>query len=110
MGGFPCPSTCDAGTFAEIVTNTYGWNVMKPEAIDDELWDRIYDVYVKDSYDLGIKEYFENSNPAALEEMTAVMLETARKGMWNASQEQTDASTAEKYTGAITDIREKAAA
>ena len=31
-----------ASTFAEIVTNTYGWNVMKPKAIDKEMWDEIY--------------------------------------------------------------------
>ncbi len=77
-----------AGGFAEIVQNTYGWNVMKPEAIDDELWDEIYDVYVQDKFDLGVQGYFERQNPAALQEMTAVMMETARKGMWNASAEQ----------------------
>ena len=77
-----------AGGFAEIVQNTYGWNVMNPEAIDDELWDEIYDVYVQDKFDLGVQGYFERQNPAALQEMTAVMMETARKGMWNASAEQ----------------------
>ncbi len=77
-----------AGGFAEIVQNTYGWNVMKPEAIDDELWDEIYDVYVQDKFDLGVQGYFDRQNPAALQEMTAVMMETARKGMWNASAEQ----------------------
>ncbi|MCM1313570.1 MAG: cobaltochelatase subunit CobN [Bacteroides sp.] len=77
-----------ANTFAEIVQNTYGWNVMKPNAIDKEMWDEIYNVYVKDKFNLGIQEYFENQNPAALEEMTAVMMETARKGMWKASKEQ----------------------
>ena len=25
-------------TFAEIVTNTYGWNVMKPHSTDKDLW------------------------------------------------------------------------
>lgn len=77
-----------AGTFAEIVQNTYGWNVMKPKAIDKEMWDRIFEVYVKDEFDLGIRPYFEQQNPAALEEITAVMLETVRKGMWKASEEQ----------------------
>lgn len=77
-----------AGRFAEIVRNTYGWNVMKPKAIDKEMWDEIYNVYVKDKFNLGVKEFFENQNPAALQEMTAVMMETARKGMWKASREQ----------------------
>lgn len=77
-----------ANTFAEIVQNTYGWNVMKPRAIDKTMWDEIYNVYVKDKFDLGIQKYFEQQNPAALEEMTAVMLETVRKGMWHASEQQ----------------------
>lgn len=77
-----------AHTFAEIVQNTYGWNVMKPQAVDKELWDEIYNVYVKDKFDLGVQDYFEKQNPAALEEMTAVMLETVRKGMWQASEQQ----------------------
>lgn len=77
-----------ASGFAEIVQNTYGWNVMKPEAIDNELWDGIYEVYVKDKFGLGVRRYFEVQNPAALQEMTAVMMETARKGMWKASAEQ----------------------
>ena len=77
-----------ASEFAEVITNTYGWNVMKTAAIDKELWDNIYNVYVKDELNLGVKKYFEQQNPAALEEMTAVMLESARKGLWKASEEQ----------------------
>lgn len=77
-----------AATFAEIVQNTYGWNVMKPKAIDKELWDEIYNIYVKDKFGLGLQAYFEKQNPAALEEITAVMMETARKGMWKASEQQ----------------------
>lgn len=77
-----------AATFAEIVQNTYGWNVMKPKAVDKELWDEIYNIYVKDKFGLGLQAYFEKQNPAALEEITAVMMETARKGMWKASEQQ----------------------
>ena len=77
-----------AGVFAETVRNTYAWNVMKPSAIDDELWDEIFDVYVKDKYDLKVDEFFREQNPATLEEITAVMMETIRKGMWKATPEQ----------------------
>lgn len=72
----------------EVVTNTYGWNVMKPEVIDKELWDQLYDMYIRDVNNLGVAKSFEGKSPAALEEITAVMLETARKGMWKASPEQ----------------------
>ena len=79
----------DASAVADVIRNTYGWNVMKPDVIDDELWNDIYDTYVKDKNGLGLKDHFSNVNPAALQEMTAVMLETIRKGMWDASAEQT---------------------
>ena len=77
-----------AAGFAAVVQNTYGWNVMKPDVVDNELWNEIYDVYVQDKFGMGLRGYFERQNPAALEEISAVMLETARKGMWQASDEQ----------------------
>lgn len=77
-----------AAGFASVVQNTYGWNVMKPDVADNELWDEIYDVYVQDKFGMDLRGYFERQNPAALEEISAVMLETARKGMWQASDEQ----------------------
>ncbi len=78
----------DASGFADVIRNTYGWNVMKPDVIDNELWNDIYDTYIGDKFNLGTKDYFTSKNPAAIEEITAVMLETARKGMWNASPDQ----------------------
>lgn len=77
-----------AAGFAEIIRNTYGWNVMKSQVVDKELWDGIFEVYVKDKFGLGVRNYFERKNPAALQEITAVMLETVRKGMWKASEGQ----------------------
>lgn len=77
-----------ASALAETVRNTYGWNVMKPKAIDEAIWDQYYEVFVDDKWQVGVKEFFERENPAALEEATAVMLETARKGYWKASPEQ----------------------
>ena len=64
---------------------------MKPAAIDNELWNEIYNVYIKDKFNLGINKFFEEKNPAAIEEITAVMLESARKGMWKASHQQVEA-------------------
>jgi Cobalamin biosynthesis protein CobN and related Mg-chelatases len=77
-----------AAQITEVVTNTYAWNVMKPDVIDKEMWDQIYDVYVKDSHNLGVQKFFKEQNPQAMQEITAVMLETARKGMWKASEQQ----------------------
>jgi cobaltochelatase CobN len=76
-----------AEQFAETFRNTYGWNVLKPEAIDNELWNGFYDVYVEDSLGLDMKAYFKDKNPYALQEMSAVMLETIRKGYWETTPE-----------------------
>lgn len=93
----------DASAIADVVRNTYGWNVMKPEAIDNELWDDIYDTYVADKNNLGVKDYFKSVNPAAIQEMTAVMLETARKGMWDADADQVKA-LAELHTEMVNEF------
>ncbi|MGM9760644.1 MAG: cobaltochelatase subunit CobN [Parabacteroides sp.] len=77
-----------ANTFAKTIRNTYGWNVMRPSAIDQELWDELHNMYVKDVLQLGVHRFFKAENPAALQEITAVMLETARKGYWKASEQQ----------------------
>ena len=77
-----------ADAIAETILNTYAWNVMKPSIIDKELWDGIYSMYVADDKKLGTVEFFTRENPAALQEFTAAMLETVRKGMWKASAEQ----------------------
>ena len=61
--------------------------VFKPVAVDNELWEGLYDVYVKDSLNLDMKVHFKDKNPYALQEMSAVMLETIRKGYWEASAE-----------------------
>lgn len=77
-----------AAQITEVVTNTFGWNVTKPDVIDNELWDEYYNVYVKDKYNLGTESFFKEKSPAVLQEVTAIMMESARKGMWKATPEQ----------------------
>ncbi len=77
-----------AETFAETFRNSFGWNVMKPDGLDDNFWDSLYDVYVEDRHQLYLRDFFERENPYALQEMTGVMLETARRGYWQASEQQ----------------------
>lgn len=77
-----------ADEFAKTIQNTFGWNVMRTKVIDQQFWNKIYQVYIKDEYQLGLQPYFEQNNPAALQEITAVMLESVRKGMWKANSQQ----------------------
>lgn len=79
-----------AESFAEVFRNAYGWEVMKPEMLDDYLWEDLKKTYIDDNMKLGIKEFFESKNPYAMQEITAVMLETIRKGYWKANAETTE--------------------
>lgn len=77
-----------AQMFGEIFRNIFGWSATRPGVLNENIYDDLHDIYVEDMYDLGVKEYFERVNPAALQEMTATMLESARKGFWKPSDEQ----------------------
>lgn len=77
-----------AQMFGEIFRNIFGWTVMRQAALNENIYDDLYDMYVADENNLGIKEYFDRVNPAALQEMTATMLESARKGYWDATRQQ----------------------
>ena len=77
-----------AGQIAEIVTNMHGWEATRPELIDDALWNEVYNTYIEDKQQLGITDFIKKENVAALQEVSAVMLEATRKGMWKASAAQ----------------------
>jgi len=77
-----------AQMFGELFRNVFGWNATRPSAIDPQLYDNLYDTYILDANGLGIHQYLRDVNPAAFQAMTAVLLESARKGYWKASEEQ----------------------
>ncbi len=76
-----------AASLTENVRNMYAWNVMQPSVISETLWDETFDVYIDDKHGLDLQAYFEDIHPAALQDMTAIMLETIRKGLWNPSDD-----------------------
>ena len=81
----------DEGTaqmFGEMFRNIFGWSVTRPSALDENVFHDLYRMYVADEEHLGVKEYMLQKNPAAFQSMTAVMLESARKGYWKPSDEQ----------------------
>ncbi len=77
-----------AGQISELVKNTFGWSVTRPESVTQITWNELYDVYVKDRYQLALADWFERVSPHALQEIAATMLEASRKGIWKASPEQ----------------------
>ncbi len=71
----------------QTATNLFGWQVTKPEAVSEYVWDEVQRVYVEDSHSLGLREWFDRENPYAFQNLTAVLLESARKGFWKPSPE-----------------------
>ena len=72
------------GTFTEVFRNTLGWEIMKPDMLEDHLWQEYKETYVDDKLKLNMRDFFEKNNPAALQEMTGIMLEAVRKDFWKA--------------------------
>jgi cobaltochelatase CobN len=64
------------------IENLYGWQATAPEVISPTVWKKTYDVYVADEYKLGLKEFFDKSNPAAKQEMVSRLLEVDRQGTY----------------------------
>lgn len=77
-----------AQMFGKIFRNIFGWHVTRPSAMNSELYNDLYKMYILDENNLGIKEHFMKVNPAAFQTVTSVMMESARKGYWKASKEQ----------------------
>ncbi len=73
-----------AREFAKFTEHTWGWDVMTPDMVTDEDWNRIFEVYINDTYDLDLDEFLRNEHPYTYQSMTARMLEATRKGYWDA--------------------------
>ena len=90
------------GSFAEVFRNTLGWEVMKPDMLEDHLWQEYKETYIDDKLKLDLRGYFEKNNPAALQEMTGVMLEAVRKEFWKA-----DAATVKQLAAVHAELMKK---
>jgi cobaltochelatase CobN len=72
---------------AKTVENLWGWDVMDPQIVDDAMWDEFKAVYIDDKYGMGMKKWWEASNPDAYQSLVGRMLEVVRKGYWEAAPE-----------------------
>ncbi len=71
----------------EFVEHLWGFQVTTPFAVDGAYWEQIHDVYIKDKYDLDMKEFFDQNNPWAVQSIAARMLEADRKKYWQAPED-----------------------
>ncbi len=78
-----------AGTLAllKTVNNFWGWQAMDRNVVRDDQWQEFLAVYVQDRYELGVREWFEETNPEAMAQIAERMIEAIRKGYWQAGEE-----------------------
>lgn len=76
-----------ATKMVDSLNNFWGWNVMDRSSVRTDQWQEFYEVYIKDKYNLGLKDYFQKNHPAALAQLSERMLEAVRKGYWDAPEE-----------------------
>ncbi len=70
----------------KFVSNLHGWQITRPSAVTDDLWNRVYNTYYNDKYGLGVKDWLMTGNNAySLISMSGTMLTTIHDGYWKAS-------------------------
>jgi cobaltochelatase CobN len=67
-----------------LVSNSFGWEVMRPGSVGNDNWKEMKNVLVDDKLQLGLHDWFDKNNPFAIQDAIACMLEAARKGYWQA--------------------------
>ena len=71
----------------KFVTNLYGWQVTRPSAVSDALWNRVYNTYYNDKYNIGVTDWLKSGNNAySLISMSGTMLTAIQEGYWNANE------------------------
>jgi cobaltochelatase CobN len=65
---------------ARVADIQFGWDVVS-DTITAEDWQHWADVYLNDAHNLGLKEFFEQANPHAIQTIAARILEVDRKGL-----------------------------
>ncbi|SPL69990.1 cobaltochelatase subunit CobN [Acinetobacter stercoris] len=93
-----------AGTLEVLnaTNNLYGWNVTDPSVVRDDQWQDMYDTYVLDKRNLGVKKWFEKENPSAQLQVLTRMAEAIRQDYWKA-----DEQTRQQLAQTIRDIQKQ---
>lgn len=86
-----------SGTLQVLKTAQFlwGWQVTAPQSVRQDHWQSLHNVYVRDQYKLGTREWLEGSNRAAFAQTLERMLDAVRLKYW-----QPDAATKRELTQA----------
>jgi cobaltochelatase CobN len=73
-----------SGTLQVLKTAQFlwGWQVTAPQAVRQDQWQSLNDVYVRDKYKLGTREWLEGDNRAAFAQTLERMLDAVRLNYW----------------------------
>jgi len=72
-----------ASDMMKRITRVYGWEASTQE-VDDWIFDDIAETFVNND---EMRQFFEENNPYALEEIARRLLEAEQRGLWNADPE-----------------------
>jgi cobaltochelatase CobN len=89
-----------AGAMREFAEYLWGWDATVTETIDDAMWQETFEVYVRDKHGLDLEQFFDEKSPFAFQDIAARMLETTRKGYWQADEE-TRATLVREYLESV---------
>lgn len=70
----------------DSLNNFWGWQVMDRNIVRDDQWQEFNASWIQDRYKLGMRDWFEKSNPTALAQIAERMLEAIRKDYWKADE------------------------
>ncbi|MDI6781864.1 MAG: cobaltochelatase subunit CobN [bacterium] len=88
----------------KVVEHLWGWQVTVPEAVDAAKWNEMYETYVLDRNNLGIKDMFRGSkNMWAYQSVVARMLECVRKKYWKPEKEIIE-TLAREYAESVKEV------
>ena len=98
-----------SGTLQVLKTANFlwGWQVTAPQEVRQDHWQSLHNVYVRDQYKLGTRQWLEGDNRAAFAQTLERMLDAVRLNYWK-PDEATRQELAQAYTEALkaTGLRE----
>jgi cobaltochelatase CobN len=89
-----------SGTLQVLKTANFlwGWQVTAPKEVRQDHWQSLHNVYVRDQYQLGTRQWLEGDNRAAFAQTLERMLDAVRLNYW-----QPDATTRKELVQAYTE-------
>ena len=91
-----------SGTLQVLKTANFlwGWQVTAPQEVRQDHWQSLHNVYVRDQYQLGTRQWLEGDNRAAFAQTLERMLDAVRLNYWR-PDDATRKELVQAYTEAV---------